>query len=42
MLIHNNTIPFGHFKAINILGFIFYKGEPLKEHALNHEKIHTA
>ena len=42
MVIHNKIIPFGKFKAINLFGFIFYKGEPLKEHALNHEMIHTA
>ena len=43
MIIHNNIIPFGRkFKAINLFGFIFYKGTPLKEDSLNHENIHTA
>lgn len=42
MVLHNNILPFGKFKAINLFGVILYKGDYPKKDALNHETIHTA
>lgn len=42
MIIHNNILPFGKFKAINLFGVILYKGDYPKKDQLNHENIHTA
>lgn len=40
MIIHNHLIPFGTYKAINLLGIIFTK-MPLSPAELRHEHIHT-
>lgn len=41
-VIKNRLIPFGkHYKAINLLGMIFVKGD-YDSRLLNHEAIHTA
>lgn len=39
-VIKNNIIPFGSYKAINLFGVVFTKGE-LSQVDLNHEMIHT-
>lgn len=39
-IIKNKIIPFNGYKAINIFGIIFTKGE-LSEKEINHELIHT-
>lgn len=38
--IKNKVFPFGSYKAINICGIVFYKGE-LSDKTKNHERIHT-
>ncbi|MBQ8676009.1 MAG: hypothetical protein IJ139_06130 [Bacteroidaceae bacterium] len=40
MILHNRLIPFGTYKAINLLGIIFTK-MPLTHAELRHEQIHT-
>ena len=39
--IKNKIIPFGKYKAINIFGIVFYKGDPLTDTQKRHEYIHT-
>ena len=41
-IIKNTIIPFGKFKAINLFGVIFYKGNYPRKDQINHEAIHTA
>ena len=41
-IIKNKIIPFGGYKAINLFGIIFYKGNKPSEKVINHEAIHTA
>lgn len=41
ILIKNKWFPFGNYKAINICGIVFYKGNDLSNKTINHEKIHT-
>lgn len=40
MIIYNRFIPFGTYKAINLLGIVFTK-MPLTATELRHEQIHT-
>lgn len=41
-IIKNKYIPFGKFDAMNILGFLFVKGDTkLDDELINHEAIHT-
>lgn len=40
IVIKNNIIPFGSYKAINICGIVFTKSE-LNDRTRNHEAIHT-
>ena len=42
IIIHNEILPFGRFKAINLFDIIFYKGSKLNDVVINHEAIHTA
>ena len=42
ILVKNKLIPFNGFKAINIFGIVFYKGQRPSAAALNHEAIHSA
>lgn len=41
ILVKNKWFPFGNYKAINICGIVFYKGDNLSDKTINHEKIHT-
>lgn len=41
-IIKNNCIPFEGYKAVNLFGVIFYKGEKPNDVIINHESIHTA
>ena len=42
-VIRNKFIPFKGFKAINIFGVVFVRGDkPVYDSTLNHEAIHTA
>lgn len=42
-IIRNNLIPFPGFKAINLFGVLFVRGNAsLTDADLNHERIHTA
>ena len=42
IIIRNKFIPFGSFRAINLFGFLFAKGDrELSESFLNHEEIHS-
>lgn len=40
-IIHNNIIPFGRYRAINLFGVLFTKNKTLSGKAINHESIHT-
>lgn len=40
ILVKNKWFPFGNYKAINICGIVFYKGDNLSDKTINHEKIH--
>lgn len=42
-IIRNNIIPFKGFKAINLFGILFVRGDAVIDKVtLNHEEIHTA
>lgn len=42
-IIRNNIIPFKGYKAINLFGILFVRGDAeIDEVTLNHEEIHTA
>ena len=42
-IIRNNFIPFPGYKAINLFGILFVRGNArIDDITLNHEKIHTA
>lgn len=42
-IIRNNIIPFPGYKAINLFGVLFVRGNArIDDITLNHEKIHTA
>ena len=42
-IIRNNIIPFNGFRAINLFGLLFVRGnEKINDVVLNHEQIHTA
>ena len=42
-IIRNNIIPFQGFKAMNLFGVLFVRGNAkIDDITLNHEKIHTA
>ena len=42
-IIKNNIIPFKGFRAINLFGILFVRGNArIDDITLNHEKIHTA
>ena len=42
-IIRNNIIPFKGFKAINLFGILFVRGNAeLSDEVINHESIHTA
>lgn len=42
-IIRNNIIPFHGFRAINLFGVLFVRGNArIDDITLNHEKIHTA
>ena len=42
-IIRNNIIPFSGYKAMNLLGVLFVRGNArIDDITLNHEKIHTA
>lgn len=42
-IIRNNIIPFKGFKAINLFGVLFVRGDAvIDEETINHEEIHTA
>lgn len=42
-IIRNKYIPFSGFKAINLFGILFVRGDAkLSEEDINHERIHTA
>ena len=42
-IIRNNIIPFSGYKAINLFGVLFVRGNArIDDITLNHEKIHTA
>lgn len=41
-IVRNNLIPFEGFKAINLLGILFVRGDAnMDEDALYHERVHT-
>lgn len=40
-IIHNNIIPFGKYKAINLFGVLFTKNKTVSGKTINHELIHT-
>lgn len=37
ILVKNKWFPFGNYKAINICGIVFYKGDNLSDKTINHE-----
>mgnify|MGYP003176803810 CR=1 FL=1 len=39
ILVKNKWFPFGNYKAINICGIVFYKGDNLSDKTINHEKF---
>ena len=42
-IIRNNIIPFQGYKAVNLFGVLFVRGNArIDDITLNHEKIHTA
>lgn len=42
-IIRNNIIPFAGYKAMNLFGVLFVRGNArIDDITLNHEKIHTA
>lgn len=42
-IIHNGWIPFRGYKALNLFGIVFVRGEEsLTAHEVRHEMIHTA
>lgn len=42
-IIRNKYIPFGGFRAINLFGVLFVKGNSyISQQTINHESIHTA
>lgn len=42
-IIRNNIIPFSGYKAMNLFGILFVRGNArIDDITLNHEKIHTA
>ena len=42
-IIRNNIIPFSGYKAMNLFGVLFVRGNArIDDSTLNHEKIHTA
>lgn len=42
-IIRNKYIPFGGFRAINLFGVLFVKGNAyISQQTINHESIHTA
>ena len=42
-IIRNKIIPFKGFKAINLFGILFVRGDSkINEKTINHESIHTA
>lgn len=42
-VIYNNFIPFSGFKAINLFGVLFVRGNrKINEVTINHEEIHTS
>jgi hypothetical protein len=42
-IIRNNIIPFSGYKAMNLFGVLFVRGNArIDDITLNHEKIHTA
>lgn len=44
-IIENSVIPFGHFLAINLFGFLFVKKgkmDKVSDKVINHESIHSA
>lgn len=42
-IIRNNIIPFSGFRAMNLFGILFVRGNArLSEKTINHEAIHTA
>lgn len=42
-IIRNNIIPFPGYKAMNLFGVLFVRGNAIiDEKTLNHEKIHTS
>jgi hypothetical protein len=42
LIIHNKILPFPGYRAINLFGIIFVRGdEPLSARTITHETIHT-
>lgn len=42
-IVRNNIIPFRGFKAMNLFGVLFVRGDAvIDEETINHEEIHTA
>lgn len=42
LIIHNHILPFPGYRAINLFGIIFARGdEPLSPRTITHETIHT-
>ena len=42
LIIHNHILPFPGYRAINLFGIIFARGnEPLSARTITHETIHT-
>lgn len=42
LIIHNKVIPFPGYRAINLFGIIFARGDkPLSSRTITHEAIHT-
>lgn len=42
LIIHNKILPFPGYRAINLFGIIFVRGDkPLPVHTITHETIHT-
>jgi len=40
LLIHTRRFPFGSYRAITLFPLILYKGQPLTEREVRHERIH--
>ena len=40
-IIHNNIIPFGKYRTINLFGALFTKNKTVSGKTINHELIHT-